>query len=135
MGSTLKQAKRAKRAKTKAKQARAIRNNIPRKATVESIEFSQKALDLFKRMKDAEAGSRVEMLTILFNDSGMSQAGSLEDAVDMQIVFLKFYGARVGEDRPEDWMEDASFLEDYANAARIVGKEEFIDAFKDAHDF
>lgn len=135
MASAQKQAKRAKRAKTKAKQARAIRNNIPRTETVETFEFSQGAFDLFKRMKDAEAVSRVEMLTTLLNDSGMSKAGSLEDAVDMQIVFLKAYGAKFGEDRPEDWMEDAGFLEDYANAARIIGKEELIDAWNQAHDF
>jgi hypothetical protein len=135
VASTQKQAKRAKRTKMKAKQARAIRNNAPRKATVESIEFSQSAIDLFKRMKDAEAISRVEMHTTLLSDPGMSKVGSLENAVDMQIVFLKAYGAKFSEDRPDDWMEDAAFLEDYANASRIVGKEELIDAWKEAHSF
>ncbi|WP_413791118.1 MULTISPECIES: hypothetical protein [unclassified Pseudomonas] len=65
----------------------------------------------------------------------MSTVESVDDAVDMQIVLLKAYGAQVGEERSADWMEDASFLEDYAKAARIVGKEELIDAWNDAHDF
>lgn len=135
MASPQKQAKRAKRAKAKAKQSRTDRNNTPRFELAETIEFSQETFDLFKRMKEAESVSRVEMLTTLLSDSGMSTARSLEDAVKMQIVLLEEYGTQVGEKRPTDWMEDASFLEAYAEAARIVGREELIDAWNDAQDF
>jgi hypothetical protein len=134
MGSPQKQAKRAKRAKAKAKQARTIRNNTSRGESVESIELSQQTFDLLKRMKEAEAVSRVEMLTTLLSDPGMA-TGSVEEAVEMQIILLQAYGKQVGEERPSDWMEDASFLKDYAEAARIVGKEELIEAWNDANDF
>lgn len=135
MASAQKQAKRAKRAKTKAKQARIIRNNSSWDDAEESIGLSQQTIDLLLRMKESEAVSRFEMLKTLLSDSGLSNLNSIDETVDRQIILLEVYGAKVGEKRPSDWMKDASFLEEYANAARFVGREEFIGAWNDAQEF
>lgn len=134
MASDRKQAKRAKRAKAKAKQARTIRNGTPQGEYIETIEVAEGMVNLLVRMAEAEAISQVEMLTTLISDSGMSKAETLDDEVDMQIVLLKVYGKKI-EGRSEDWMEDAKFLEAYAEAARRLGREELIEAWYDAHDF
>lgn len=134
MASAQKQAKRAKRAKTKAKQARTVRNGTPQGEYVETIEVAEGMVNLLVRMAEAEAISQVEMLTTLISDSGMSNAEKLDDEVDMQIVLLKVYGKKI-EGRSEDWMEDAGFLEAYAEAARRLGREELIEAWNEAHDF
>lgn len=134
MASAQKQAKRAKRAKTKAKQARTVRNGMPQGEYVETIEVAEGMVNLLVRMAEAEAISQVEMLTTLISDSGMSNAETLDDEVDMQIVLLKVYGKKI-EGRSEDWMKDAGFLEAYAEAARRLGREELIEAWHDAHDF
>jgi len=134
MASDKKQAKRAKRAKAKAKQARTVRNGTPQGEYVETIEVAEGMVNLLVRLAEAEAISQVEMLTTLISDSGMSKAETLDDEVDMQIVLLKVYGRKI-EGRSEDWMEDAGFLEAYAEAARRLGREELIEAWHDAHDF
>ncbi|UZM15471.1 hypothetical protein LZV00_06925 [Pseudomonas kielensis] len=135
MASPQKQAKRAQRAKAKAKQARTIRNSPPKGESEETLDdIAQGLLAILMRLAEAEAISQVEMLTTLIRDTGMSEWESLDDEIDMQIVLLKQYGQRI-EGRSADWMEDASFLENYAAAARVVGREELIDAWSEAHDF
>ncbi|MFK3973603.1 hypothetical protein ACI2KS_23065 [Pseudomonas sp. NPDC087358] len=134
MASDKKQAKRAKRSKSKAKQARIVRNGSAQGEYVETIEVAEGMVNLLVRMAEAEAISQVEMLTTIIGDSGMSKAETLDDEIDMQIVILKVYGRKI-EGRTDDWMEHAGFLEAYAEAARILGREELIDAWHDAHDF
>lgn len=134
MASDKKQAKRAKRAKAKAKQARTVRNGSSQGEYVETVDVAEGMISLLVRMADAEAISQVEMLTTLISDSGMSKAETLDDEVDMQIVLLKVYGGKI-DGRAEDWMEDAGFLEAYAQAARRLGREELIEAWHEAHDF
>ncbi|MBA5980254.1 hypothetical protein HT737_09710 [Pseudomonas sp. MD195_PC81_125] len=134
MASDKKQAKRAKRTKAKAKQARTVRNGSFQRSYLETVEVSEGMVSLLVRMAEAEAISQVEMLTTLISDSGMSKAETLDDEVDMQIVLLKVYGRKI-EGRTEDWMEDDGFLEAYAQAARRLGREELIGAWHDAHDF
>lgn len=132
MASPQKQAKRAKRAKAKAKQARTIRNGMLK--VVETIDVAEGMVNLLMRMAEAEVISQIEMLTTLISDPGMSTAETLDDEVDMQIVLLKVYGNKI-EGRSEDWMEEAGFLEAYAEAARRLGREELIQAWHDAFDF
>lgn len=134
MASDKKQAKRVKRAKAKAKQARTVRNGSPQGEYVETVDVAEGMVSLFVRMAQAEAISQVEMLTTLISDSGMAKAETLDDEVDMQIVLLKVYGRKI-EGRAEDWMEDTRFLEAYAEAARTLGREELIHAWDEAHDF
>lgn len=135
MASPQKQAKRAQRAKAKAKQARTIRNSPPKGESEETLDdIARGLLAILMRLAEAEAVSQVEMLTTLIREMGMSEWESLDDEIDMQIVLLKQYGERI-EGRSADWMEDASFLENYAAAARLVGREELIQAWHDAHDF
>lgn len=135
MSSAQKQTKRAKRAKTKAKQARTVRNSAPKGLSDETLDdIAQGMIGRLMRMAEAEAISQVEMLTTLIRETGMSKTKSLDDEIDNQIVILKVYGRKI-EGRPEDWMEDTGFLEAYAEAARRLGREELIEAWHDAHDF
>ncbi|CRM62025.1 hypothetical protein [Pseudomonas sp. 25 E 4] len=135
MASPQKQAKRTQRAKAKAKQARTIRNSAPKGQSDEVLdEVAQGLLAIMMQLAEAEAVSQVEMLITLIKEMGMSDWESIEDEVDMQIVLLKKYGERI-EGRSADWMQDTSFLENYAAAARIVGREELIQAWNEAHEF
>lgn len=135
MASTQKQAKRAQRAKTKAKQARTVRSSTPKGLSEELLDdIAQGMLGILMRLAEAEVISQVEMLSTLIRETSMSKAKSLDDEIDNQIVILKVYGRKV-EGRSEDWMEDAKFLEAYAEAARRLDREELIEAWHDAHDF
>lgn len=137
MASTQKQAKRAKRAKTKAKQARTVRNSTPTGVSLDSDLMNDLALgmaDMLPRLAEAEVISQVEMLTTLIRETGLSEAKSLDDEIDTQILILKVYGQKI-EGRSADWMEHAKFLEAYAEAARKLDREELIQAWNDAHDF
>jgi hypothetical protein len=135
MASDKKQAKRAKRAKAKAKQARAVRNNTPQGLSEEMLDdIAEGLVAILWRLAEAEEISQVEMLTTLITETSMSKAKTLDDEIDNQIVILTTYGRKI-VGRPENWMEDAGFLEAYAEAARRLGREELIEAWHDAHDF
>ncbi|MFW9088223.1 hypothetical protein ACOI7N_27260 [Pseudomonas sp. P2758] len=131
MASSQKQAKRAKRAKAKAKEARGIRNNVSKYGTVETTELSSKTYELFERMKAAESRSRTEMLTILIEDSLL--IGS-DDPTAVQRIFLSLYNTWKNGDSsklPTGWWCEASFLEDYAQAARNAAREDLVEAWTD----
>ena len=109
MPSPQKQAKRAKRAKTKAKQARTVRNSTPTGVSLDSDLMNDRALgmaDMLPRLAEAEVISQVEMLTTLIRETGLSEAKSLDDEIDTQILILKVYGQKI-EGRSADWMEHA----------------------------
>lgn len=132
MASPQKQAKRAQRAKAKAKQGRTVRNNTLKDAELEYQELAPSTLEMFKRMKQAEETSRVEMLVILLSDPGLAIAGNPQDATDMQRILMALYRDwrnDRGHEIPGAWANDPSFKEDYAKAAHIIGRPEFIEAW------
>lgn len=135
MASPEKQAKRARRAKAKAKQARSIRNSSASVLSEELLDdVALGLIGILRRLAEAESISMVDMLTTLFREASSPNAKSLDEEIDNQIIILKVYGRKI-EGRSEDWMENSEFLEAYAKAARRIGREELIDAWHDAHDF
>ena len=86
------------------------------------------------RLAEAEVLTNLELLITLIRETGLSEAKSLDDEIDTQILILKVYGQKI-EGRSADWMEHAKFLEAYAEAARKLDREELIQAWNDAHDF
>ncbi|MFV3382958.1 hypothetical protein [Pseudomonas sp. NY15354] len=93
----------------------------------------QVILDALARMEEAAIVTPVDMLTALLSDPSISAARSLEEEIDMQVVFLKVYGERI-YGRPTAWMDTPGFLAAYAEAARKVGREELVKAWDDARD-
>jgi hypothetical protein len=135
MASPEKQAKRARRAKAKAKQARAIRNNPSRVLSEELLDdVALGLIGILSRLAEAESISMVDMLITLFRETNSPNAQSVDEEIDNQIIILKVYGRKI-EGRSKDWMENAEFLQAYAKAATRIGREELIDAWHDAHDF
>ncbi|MHB2250568.1 hypothetical protein ACX64O_27395 [Pseudomonas fitomaticsae] len=134
MASIQKQTKRAKRAKTKAKQARAVRNNAPKGVSEELLDdIAQGMVSTLIRLAEAEDISMVNMLMTLIRETSISDARSLDEEVDNQIIVLTLYGRKV-EGRSEDWLTSSEFLKAYSEAANNLGREELIEAWHDAHD-
>ncbi|APC14213.1 MAG: hypothetical protein ACRERW_05920 [Pseudomonas sp.] len=134
MASSQKQAKRAQRAKEKAKKARVVRNNISRyedSQTVETIETTEASVALFKKMKAAQEKSRVDMLVTLMQDEFVSSAETALDATDIQRILLAMYHRwnNSADQMVPGWLDDPEFKEDYAQAAKIADKEEYVTAW------
>lgn len=134
MASAQKQEKRAKRAKAKSKEARTIRSRVSKYTTTETTELSSKTYKLFERMNVAETHSRVELLTLLIEES--LQVSS-EDPTGVQRILMSLYNTwknGEGSRLPTDWWKDESFLEDYAIAAKNAGHDELVQAWLDVSE-
>lgn len=86
-------------------------------------------------MSAAETHSRAEMLTVLIQDSLL--VGS-DDPSAVQRIFMSLYNTwKNGEESrlPAAWWREASFLDDYAQAAKNAGQEDLLDAWINDEDY
>lgn len=140
MASNTKQQKRAKRAATKAKQNRMVRSGQAVKASSgESSSVEQvfaKALesgsyiDLFERMKKAQEGGLVPMISVFLVDPLLTlvlRGHKEEHATDYIVLVFTAYRTWL-DDADEDttiaWLESEEFQEAYVTASENVAKQQ-----------
>jgi hypothetical protein len=133
MASLNKQQKRAKRAKAKAKQIRMVgRKSIVDQDLLEFAEpIPEYTLAMFSKMRDAEAVSRSEMLSVLLtnlafiivdhpelldmenaDDEGMA---STHLAADMLIDY-RMWADGMDRDTAQAWLSEPQFIADFGTA-------------------
>ena len=140
MASNTKQQKRAKRAATKAKQNRMVRSGQAVKASSgESSSVEQvfaKAMesdsysDLFEKMKKAQEGGLVPMISVFLVDPLLTlvlKGHKEEHATDYIVLVFNAYRAWLDgadEDTTMAWLESDEFQEAYVTASENVAKQQ-----------
>lgn len=140
MASNTKQQKRAKRAATKAKQNRMVRSGQAVKASSgESSSVEQvfaKAMesdsysDLFEKMKKAQEGGLVPMISVFLVDPLLTlvlRGHKEEHATDYIVLVFNAYRAWLDgadEDTTMAWLESDEFQEAYVTASENVAKQQ-----------
>ena len=140
MASSTKQQKRAKRAATKAKQNRMVRSGQAVKASSgESSSVEQvfaKAMesdsysDLFEKMKKAQEGGLVPMISVFLVDPLLTlvlKGHKEEHATDYIVLVFNAYRAWLDgadEDTTMAWLESDEFQEAYVTASENVAKQQ-----------
>ncbi|MDF2488368.1 MAG: hypothetical protein K0S77_990 [Pseudomonas sp.] len=138
MASSTKQQKRAKRAATKAKQNRMVRSGQAVKASSgESSSVEQvfaKAMesdsysDLFEKMKKAQEGGLVPMISVFLVDPLLTlvlKGHKEEHATDYIVLVFNAYRTWLDgadEDTTMAWLESDEFQEAYVTASENVAK-------------
>lgn len=140
MASNTKQQKRAKRAATKAKQNRMVRSGQAVKAmSGESTSVEQvfsKAMDsgsysdLFARMKQAQEGGLVPMISVFLVDPLLAlvlKGHKEEHATDYIVLVFTAYRQWLDgadEDVTMAWLESDEFQQAYISASELVAKQQ-----------
>lgn len=140
MASNTKQQKRAKRAATKAKQNRMVRSGQAVKAmSGESTSVEQvfsKAMDsgsyndLFARMKQAQEGGLVPMISVFLVDPLLAlvlKGHKEEHATDYIVLVFTAYRQWLDgadEDSTMAWLESDEFQQAYISASELVAKQQ-----------
>lgn len=140
MASSTKQQKRAKRAATKAKQNRMVRSGQAVKASSgESSSVEQvfaKAMesdsysDLFEKMKKAQEGGLVPMISVFLVDPLLTlvlKGHKEEHATDYIVLVFNAYRTWLDgadEDTTMAWLESDEFQEAYVTASENVAKQQ-----------
>ncbi|AVF53837.1 UNVERIFIED_ORG: hypothetical protein J2W65_001836 [Pseudomonas parafulva] len=140
MATSSKQQKRAKRAATKAKQNRMVRSGQAVKASAGDSASVEQVFDkamasasydpLFKKMKEAQEGGLVPMISVFLVDPLLAlvlKGHKEEHATDYIVMVFNAYRAWLDgadEDTTMAWLESDEFQEAYLAASELVAKQQ-----------
>ncbi|EST14268.1 MULTISPECIES: hypothetical protein [Pseudomonas] len=140
MATSTKQQKRAKRAATKAKQNRMVRSGQAVKASAGDSASVEQVFDkamasasydpLFKKMKEAQEGGLVPMISVFLVDPLLAlvlKGHKEEHATDYIVMVFNAYRAWLDgadEDTTMAWLESDEFQEAYLAASELVAKQQ-----------
>lgn len=140
MATSSKQQKRAKRAATKAKQNRMVRSGQAVKASAGDSASVEQVFDkamasasydpLFKKMKEAQEGGLVPMISVFLVDPLLAlvlKGHKEEHATDYIVMVFNAYRAWLDgadEDTTMVWLESDEFQEAYLAASELVAKQQ-----------
>jgi len=140
MATSSKQQKRAKRAATKAKQNRMVRSGQAVKASAGDSASVEQVFDkamasasydpLFKKMKEAQEGGLVPMISVFLVDPLLAlvlKGHKEEHATDYIVMVFNAYRAWLegaDEDTTMAWLESDEFQEAYLAASELIAKQQ-----------
>nr|WP_314476943.1 hypothetical protein [uncultured Pseudomonas sp.] len=140
MATSTKQQKRAKRAATKAKQNRMVRSGQAVKASAGDSASVEQVFDkamasasydpLFKKMKEAQEGGLVPMISVFLVDPLLAlvlKGHKEEHATDYIVMVFTAYRAWLDgadEDTTMAWLESDEFQQAYLAASDLVAKQQ-----------
>lgn len=140
MATSTKQQKRAKRAATKAKQNRMVRSGQAVKASAGDSASVEQVFDkamasasydpLFKKMKEAQEGGLVPMISVFLVDPLLAlvlKGHKEEHATDYIVMVFTAYRAWLDgadEDTTMAWLESDEFQQAYLAASELVAKQQ-----------
>ncbi|AQW66965.1 hypothetical protein ACSFEV_02350 [Pseudomonas fulva] len=140
MATSTKQQKRAKRAATKAKQNRMVRSGQAVKASAGDSASVEQVFDkamasasydpLFKKMKEAQEGGLVPMISVFLVDPLLAlvlKGHKEEHATDYIVMVFNAYRAWLDgadEDTTMAWLESDEFQQAYLAASELVAKQQ-----------
>ncbi|KTS97793.1 hypothetical protein [Pseudomonas parafulva] len=140
MATSTKQQKRAKRAATKAKQNRMVRSGQAVKASAGDSASVEQVFDkamasasydpLFKKMKEAQEGGLVPMISVFLVDPLLAlvlKGHKEEHATDYIVMVFNAYRAWLDgadEDTTMAWLESDEFQQAYLAASDLVAKQQ-----------
>ncbi|HAL69022.1 MAG TPA: hypothetical protein DCP84_15280 [Pseudomonas sp.] len=140
MATSSKQQKRAKRAATKAKQNRMVRSGQAVKASAGDSASVEQVFDkamasasydpLFKKMKEAQEGGLVPMISVFLVDPLLAlvlKGHKEEHATDYIVMVFNAYRAWLDgadEDTTMAWLESDEFQQAYLAASELVAKQQ-----------
>lgn len=136
MASLNKQQKRAKRAKAKAKQIRMVgRKPLAQDSDLDFPEpIPEYTLAMFSKMRDAEATSRSEMLSVLLTDLAFiiidhPELLDMENADDEgmaathlaadMLIDYRMWADGMDRDAAQTWLSDPQFIADFGDALDV----------------
>ncbi|MGJ7515122.1 hypothetical protein ACSFE6_12390 [Pseudomonas baetica] len=136
MASLNKQQKRAKRAKAKAKQIRMVgRKSLALDSDLDLPEpIPEYTLAMFSKMRDAEATSRSEMLSVLLSDLAFiivdhPELLDMENADDEgmaathlaadMLIDYRMWADGMDRDAAQAWLSDPQFITDFGDALDV----------------
>ncbi|HEF4760506.1 TPA: hypothetical protein SAN82_002946 [Pseudomonas putida] len=136
MASLNKQQKRAKRAKAKAKQIRMVgRKSLALDSDLDIPEpIPEYTLAMFSKMRDAEATSRSEMLSVLLSDLAFiivdhPELLDMENADDEgmaathlaadMLIDYRMWADGMDRDAAQAWLSDPQFITDFGDALDV----------------